>query len=414
MAEKEIKPLNIITDGINPIIKKHIDGVYYASTLITGMVWVETGEGTVVIDTLVNIPSAEKVLSSINEKIKFIIYTHGHADHVGGAKVFTADNPEIIASKILPERFDRYKMLEPYRNLIAAMQFNVPTSIFGKGVRNYIYPTKTFLGDYTFKLGKYTFELHTGRGETDDAVWVYIPELNTAFVGDFIMGSWFPNIGNPWKPTRFALEWAKELERIRELEPENIFCSGGGYLFKGEDAKRALNDNIEVIRSLHDQVVRLINEGMHITEMIHTVKVPDHLINSPFLKQVYSRIEFFVYNVYRWYHGYYDHNPAHLIPRPEKEVMKEVYSLIGSREKLIDQVKNLNEKGEFQLALQILDILIQSEPEDIEALKLRMRLVKNIAQNDTCIMSKNAYYYSIKEDKIKIRQIQRRLKECPE
>ncbi len=411
MSEKEIKPLNIITDGMNPVIKKHIAGVYYASSQISGMVWIETGEGTVIIDTLVNIPSAKKVLSSINEKIKYIIYTHGHADHVGGAKVFTADNPEIIASKYLPERFDRYKMLEPYRNLIAAMQFNVPASIFGKGVRNYVYPTKLILGDYTFKLGKYTFELHTGRGETDDAVWVYIPELKTAFVGDFITGPWLPNIGNPWKPTRFALEWAKELERIRELEPESIFCSGGGYLYKGEDAKRAINDNIEVIRSLHDQVVKFINEGIHITEMIHKVKVPDHLANSPFLKQVYSRPEFFVYNVYRWYHGYYDHNPAHLIPRPEKEVMKEIYDLIEDKEKIFSRIYSLFENKQYQLALQVLDIIIQSEPENIEALKLRIELVKKLTQNDTCVMSKNAYIYSIKKDKRLVRQKQRELRE---
>jgi len=413
MSEKKIKPLNIITDGMTPVIKKHIEGVYYASTLISGMVWFETGEGAVVIDTLVNIPSAKQVLGSIHEKIKYIIYTHGHADHVGGAKVFIADNTEVIASKYLPERFDRYKLLEPYRNIIASMQFNIPLATFGSGVKNYVYPTKIFLGDYTFKLGKYTFELHTGRGETDDAVWVYIPELNTAVIGDFIMGPWFPNIGNPWKPTRFALDWVKELERIRAVEPESIFCSGGGYLYKGKQAKRALNDNIEGIRSLHDQVVKLINEGMHITEMIHAVKIPEHLTNSPFLKQVYSRPEFFVYNVYRWYHGYYDHNPAHLIPRPEKEVMKEIYSLIGSKEKLINRVNKLFEQKQEQLALQVLNILIQSEPEDIEALKLRMKLVKSLAQDDTCVMSKNAYFYSIREDKKTIRQIRKKSMDFP-
>ena len=405
MADKEIKPLNIITDGMNPVIKKHIEGVYYASIPISGMVWFETGEGTVVIDTLITISSAKQVLGSIHETIQYIIYTHGHADHVGGANAFMKDNPTVIANKYLPDRFDRYKFLEPYRNIISAMQFNLPLSAFGKGVKDYVYPTKTFLGDYTFKLGKYTFELHTGRGETDDAIWVYIPELNTVVVGDFISGFWFPNVGNPWKPTRFALDWIKELERIRALKPEYIFCSGGGYLFKGEQAKRALNDNIEVIRSLHDQVVKLINEGMHITEMIHAVKVPEHLNNSPLLKQIYSRPEFFVYNVYRWYHGYYDHNPAHLIPRPEKEVLKQIYNLIGSKEKIIANVNKLYQEGQYQLALQVLDILIQSEPEDIEALKLRMKLVKTLAQNDTCVMSKNAYYYSIREDKKAIRQI---------
>lgn len=411
MPEKKINPLNILTDGMNPIIKKHMEGIYYASSLISGMVWFETGEGAVVIDTLINISSAKKVLNSIHEKIKYIIYTHGHADHVGGAKIFTSDNPEIIASKYLPERFNRYKILEPYRNLIAAMQFNIPEDAFGKGLKDYVYPTKTILGDYSFNLGNYTFELHTGRGETDDAVWVYIPELNTAVIGDFMMGPWFPNIGNPWKPTRFALDWVKELEKIRALEPDYIFCSGGGFLYKGDKALKALNDNIEVIRSLHDQVVKYINEGMHITKMIYAVKIPEHLSKSPYLKQTYSRPEFFVYNVYRWYHGYYDHNPAHLIPRPETEVLKEIYELVGDKQKLISRVIELFERERYQLALELLDILIQSEPENLVALKLRIKLVNSLAKDDNCIMSRNAYYYSIKKDKEKVREIERDIKD---
>ena len=405
MPEKKIKPINIITDGMNPIIKNHIEGVYYASTLISGMVWFETGQGSVIIDTLINIASARKVIDNIHEDIKYVIYTHGHADHVGGAKVFVNENTEVIASKYLPERFDRYKLLRPYRDIIAAMQFNLPTNAFGKGVKEYIYPTKTILGDFTFTLGKYTFELHTGRGETDDAIWVYVPEIKTAIVGDFISGYWFPNIGNPWKPTRFALEWIKELERIRALEPESLFCSGGGVLFQGKEAIHVLNDNIEVIRSLHDQVVKYINEGMHITEMIHKVKIPEHLEKSPFLKRFYSRPEFFVFNVYRWYHGYYDHNPAHLIPRPEKEVIRELYDLIGSEQKIFSRIKELFKQEKYQLAIEVLDIIIQSNPKDLEALKMRLKILEKIIENDACVMSRNAYYYSIKRDRNAIRKL---------
>jgi alkyl sulfatase BDS1-like metallo-beta-lactamase superfamily hydrolase len=405
LPEKKIRPINIITDGMNPVIKKNMEGVYYASDLISGMVWFETGKGTVVIDTLINIASARKVIDNIKEDIKYVIYTHGHADHVGGAKVFINENTEVIASKYLPERFDRYKLLGPYRDIIAAMQFNLPKNAFGINLKEYIYPTKTFLGDLTFTLGKYTFELHTGRGETDDAVWVYIPEIKTAVVGDFISGDWFPNVGNPWKPTRFALEWVKELERIRALKPEILFCHGGGVVFKGKEADKVLNDNIEVIRSLHDQVVKYINEEMHITEMIHKVKIPEHLEKSPYLKQFYSRPEFFVYNVYQWYHGYYDHNPAHLIPRPEKEVMKELYNLIGNTQKVFTRVQELFKQEEYQLALQVLDIIIQSKPNYIEALNLRMKILEKIIENDTCVMSKNAYYYSFKKDKKTIRKL---------
>ena len=410
MSEKKEPSMSIMSNAFNPVIKEHMEGVYSAALPIAGMVWIETGDGAVLIDTLLSVASAEKVVDKIKEKIKYIIYTHGHADHVGGAKAFIKDNPKILGGLYLPDRFDRYKFLEPYRNLGAAMQFNIPITAFGDGLKDYVYPTETFIGDHTFKLGNKTFECHSGRAETDDVIWVYIPEINTACIGDLMIGKMFPNIGNPWKPTRFALDWAKELEKIRALEPEHIFCNGGGVLYKGKQVMEALNANIEVIRSLHDQVVKCINEEVHISEMIHLVQIPDHLKKSRYLNRFYSRPEFFVYNLYRWYHGYYDHNPAHLIPEPEKEVMKEIFELIGDAEKIINRARNLLEQGKAQLALQVLDVLLQAEPENTEAIKLRIDLINTIAKKDRCLMSKNAYLYHVKQDKKYLRVLRKKKK----
>ena len=304
--------------------------VHTASLPIAGCGWVDTTEGVVLIDTLIRRHAAKQVKERIKGRIKYIIYTHGHGDHVGGTKVFLDDNPEIIASKYLPDRFDRYKMLAKHRAHIAAVQFGIPEKIYPF---SHVYPTKTFLGEMTFKLGDKTFELHATRAETDDAVWVYIPEIKTAFIGDLMLGV-FPNIGNPWKPARFALDWAKTLEEIRAKEPQYVFCNGAGVLFKDRRVIEALDANIEVIYSLHDQVVDFINQGMHISEMIHEVKIPEHLLKNLYLRQTYSRVEFFVYNVYRWYHGYFDDNPAHLLPRPDKEVIGEMFNLIGNPQKI--------------------------------------------------------------------------------
>ena len=215
----------------------------------------------------------------------------------------------------------------------------------------------------------------------------------------------FPNIGNPWKPTRYAFDWVKELERVKALAPEHVFCNGAGTHFKGKEVIEALDANIEVIHSLHDQVVEYINQDMHITEMIHAVKVPDHLKKSPYLWGFYSRPEFFVYNVYRWYHGYFDHNPAHLLPRPEKEVMNEIFGLIGESHKIINRAEELLKEGQSQLALEVLDILIQAKPDYILARKLRMRILKEIGKNDRCLMSRNTWHYFINKDKQIIRSL---------
>ena len=372
-----------------------IKDVHTARLPIAGCAWVETTEGVVLIDTISRVEAGKEIFKKIKGPIKYIIYTHGHTDHVRGAPAFLKDKPEIIASKFLPDRLDKYKMLAPHRAHISAVQFNTPEI---QGSPEFVYPTKTFLGDMTFSLGDKTFELHAARAETDDAVWVYVPELKAAFLGDLIIAG-LPNVGNPWKPTRFALDWAKELEKVRDLNPKYIFANGASLFYEGEKARKILNDNIEGIYALHDQVVDHINKGTHITEMIHNIKLPDRLKETPYLRSLYSRPEFFVFNVYRWYHGYFDDNPAHLLPRPEKEVIGEIYKLIGDSEKVLKRAKELLENDQAQLALEILDVLIQADPENIEARNLRIDLLKNLAASDYCLMSRNAWVYYIDKDK---------------
>jgi len=373
-----------------------LQDVHTARLIISSCGWIDTTDGIVLIDTLNRRHTAKQVKEKIKNKIKYIIYTHGHLDHVGGASVFLDDRPEIIANKYLPDRFDKYKILAQHHAHINSIQFNIPEIV---NPIEFIYPTKTFFGEMTIKLGDKTFELHTARAETDDAVWVYVPEIDAAFIGDLMIGRRFPNIGNPWKPTRFALDWVKALEEIRVKEPQYLFCNGAGVFIEGNKAIEAIDANIEVIRSLHDQIVDFINQGMHITEMIHAVKIPKHLENSPYLNQVYTRVEFFVYNVYRWYHGYFDGNPARLLPRPEKEVMSEIFALIGDSGKILDRAEELFSQNQTQLALQVLDIIIQIQPDHIAARKLHLKLLKDLAAQDKYLMSKNAWIHYINKDK---------------
>ena len=374
--------------------------VHVASLPIAGCAWIDTGDGIVLIDTLIAYKAAQQTMEKIEGQIKYIIYTHGHGDHISGTAAFIKDNPTIIANKYLPDRLDNYKRLYRHRSRISAQQFNIPEvpERTLQSLERTVYPTETLIGDKTIKLGNKTFELHTARAETDDVCWVWVPEIKSAFIGDLIIGS-FPNIGNPWKPTRFALDWAKELQKVRALNPEYVFCNGAGLVYEGKAALEALDANIEVILNLHDQVVDLINQDMHISEMIHAVKVPDHLDKSPYLRSAYSRVEFFVYNVYRWYHGYFDGNPAHLLPRPEKEVNTALLGLIGDADKLMDKSRELLSQDKAQLALQILDVLISAEPDKVEARQLRIELMEKLGGDDHCLMSRNSWVYFIDKDK---------------
>jgi alkyl sulfatase BDS1-like metallo-beta-lactamase superfamily hydrolase len=103
--------------------------------------------------------------------------------------------------------------------------------------------------------------------------------------------------------------------------------------------------------------------------------------------------------VYRWYHGYFDHNPANLLPRPVKEVNDELFKLIGTPDRILNRAGELFDRGQAQLALQVLDVLIQAEPENVSARKLRIKLLEELGSQDYCLMSRNSWVYFIDRDK---------------
>jgi hypothetical protein len=194
------------------------------------------------------------------------------------------------------------------------------------------------------------------------------------------------------------LAWAKALEEVRAKNPEHIFYNGAAAYKNGAEALEIIDDNIEAIRSLFDQVIDYINKSVHITEMIHMVKLPDHLKNKPHLQFAYSRPEFFVFNTYRWYHGYFDGNPANLLPRPQKEVMDALMSTIGDPQKVLDKAAELLKADQAQLGLEVLDVLLLSQPDNIPAKEMRLKLLLKIRQGDNNLMSRNTYTTFIDRD----------------
>ena len=102
MSEENLKPATDKNDkigGINilnitdPVFKEPLEDVHTANLPIAGCGWIDTKDGVVLIDTLIDPRAAEKVMARIKGKIKYIIYTHGHMDHVSGTEAFMKDNP---------------------------------------------------------------------------------------------------------------------------------------------------------------------------------------------------------------------------------------------------------------------------------------------------------------------------------
>ena len=119
------------------------------------------------------------------------------------------------------------------------------------------------------------------------------PEPRVLCCGDlFIWAS--PNAGNPQKVQRYPREWAAALRQMLALEAE-FLLPGHGFPVMGADrVRQALTDTADLLDSLVDQTLAVMNAGGRLDDAIHAVVPPAELEARPYLRPVYDEPEFIV------------------------------------------------------------------------------------------------------------------------
>lgn len=359
--------------------------------------WVITSEGVVVVDTGL-VGNGDAILRIIRQTtqapIRYVVYTHGHLDHVGGAPALLGEYPVIIGHENVIPRHERYVSQAPYINLINSIQFHFPPLPPGVCARP-VAPTIVYRDRYEFSLGDTRFELVHAMGETDDHTIAHVPDLGLVFAGDLVEAS-FPNLGNPFKVQRYGKEWYEALEMILAWQPRVVI--GGDVILKGEEIQKSLAAHSEVLRYLEETVVAKINEGKNLEQLWEEVQLPAHLAESPYLQQRYSRREFAIYNIWKRYCGYFDFNPAHLLPRPSWEVTAAIREIVADDERVLAKARALAEQGKPHLALQVLDLILANEQDHRAARSLRRDILATLLEQDETVMSQNTWLHYLERD----------------
>jgi alkyl sulfatase BDS1-like metallo-beta-lactamase superfamily hydrolase len=334
-----------------------------------------------------------------------VVYTHGHIDHVFGLGPFEEEataaarpQPRVVAHELVPARFDRYKLTAGYNGVINARQFKIP------GFRwptEYRYPDETYRLRHDIDVGGERFELHHGKGETDDHTWVWVPGRKTLCTGDlFIWAS--PNCGNPQKVQRYPREWALALREMAALEPE-LLLPGHGWPIAGADrVHQALTDTADLLDHLVDETLALMNEGARLDDIVHTVRAPARLLERPYLRPVYDEPEFVVRTVWRLYGGWYDGNPAHLKPAPDAALAAELAALAGGAGALADRAAALAAEGEMRLAGHLAELAARAAPDDAGVHLVRAEVFAQRAGDELSTMSKGVFSWAADESQARL------------
>jgi alkyl sulfatase BDS1-like metallo-beta-lactamase superfamily hydrolase len=351
---------------------------------------IKTDEGLVLVDTGAFFNQDETVTmvrKFARDRIHTALYTHGHVDHACGMPAFVAEaqhnrqaRPRVVGHRATAARFDRYKRTSGYNAVVNTRQFGLPS----QWPSEYIYPDTYFDDRLTVAAGNLKFECHHGRGETDDACWVYIPQRKVLCTGDFIIWA-APNAGNPQKAQRYAREWAEALRVMAKSGAEVLLPGHGVPVFGLTRVRQVLLDTAEYLQSLYDQTVAMMNQGARLHEILEAVAPPVHLAARPYLQAVYDEPHFIVRNIWRLEGGWYDGIPSHLKAAPLRAQALEIVKLSGGIEPLLSRAREQLEQGQLAMAAHIIDwaALASDENRAVHDLRARIYSARSAAESST-------------------------------
>ncbi len=207
----------------------------------------------------------------------------------------------------------------------------------------------------------------------------------------------FPNAGNPQKVQRYPIEWAAAMRKILATGAEKVYPAHGLPIVGRERVEVVLGDIAEALESLADATLAMMNEGATLDEIIHTVRVPDHLADRPWLAPQYDEPEFVVRNVYRQFGGWWDGNPARLKPSPDAVLAAELVSLAGSVEVLTDRALELADAGDLRLACHLVELAVAAAPDHEGAHRVRAEVYWRRRKYERSLMSKGVYAAAARE-----------------
>ncbi len=378
-----------------------VEGIYQVRGFdLSNMTLGEGERGILVIDPLLCAETAAAGLALYrahrgDRPVTAVLYTHSHVDHFGGVRGVITDEDVAAGVPVLaPEGFLEHAVSE---NVYAGTAMNRRAAyMYGaalpKGERGQIgagLGQTTSTG--TVGLIPPTLDItRTGQTETVDGIRMVFQltpgteapaELNIHFPGHAALclaENATHNLHNlltlRGAQVRDPRVWARYITEAITLfvdASDVAFASHHWPVWGREHVLTFLSEQRDLYAYLHDQTLRMLNQGMTGLEIAEEFQLPPALERAWHTHGYYGSVSHNAKAVYQRYLGWFDGNPAHLWEHPPVEAARRYVEFMGGADEVLRRAQQSFTDGDFRWVVQVVNHVLFADPGYAEARQLQ-------------------------------------------
>ena len=350
--------------------------------------------GWIIFDPLTSEETARAALELVDKHlgklpVKAVVYSHSHGDHWGGVRG-VVDEADVQAGKveiIAPRNFMAHAISENVyagnamnRRLFYQYGILLPASPYGHagqglaqnvsiGNITLIAPTHVVdkdIEEITVDGVKMVFQ-NTPNTEAPSNMNTYFPDTKLLWMAENVTGVFHNIYTLRGAPVRDALRWSKYINQALQRfgkEAEIMFASHHWPRWGNERIQEVLRGQRDLYANINNQSLHLLNQGVTINQVHNVYETPKGIANNWFNRGYHGSPEHNSRGVVNRFIGYWDANPATLIPLSPADSAPLYVEMMGGTDKIMAKSRQLFDEGEYFLAQEIMNKLVQAEPQD--------------------------------------------------
>ncbi len=388
---------------------------------ISNITFIAGEVGWVIIDPLTTSATAAACLELANETlgerpVTAVIYTHSHVDHYGGVlgvtsreRVADGDCRIIAPEHFLTEVVNENVIAGPAMGRRATYQFGMlmppgPQQQVNVGLgtavpfgaSELIAPTEEIreTGEELVVDGVRVVFQNTPDAEAPAEMNFFFPDLGLLCMAEncsHTLHNLYPIRG---AQVRDSLAWSKYINEAMRLflpHTDTMFASHHWPRFGRDDVEGFLTVQRDVYRWLHDQTMRLANEGFTPSEIAEQLELPACFGTHSHVQGYYGTVSHNSKSVYQRYLGWYDGNPANLEPHPPEPSGRRYVEYMGGAEEVLRKARDSFDEGDYRWVAQIVNHVVFADPSNTEARELQADALEQLGYQAESGTWRNAY-----------------------